>query len=144
MAAIAEIRRYGHAGYYKKQDGSLVSMKDVSVLSLGTGSFTGDITVKQAVSWGQLQWIQHITDIMMKGVSQTTDYEAREVMYKAGEDRPYLRLNINIKDEAYSDMADARPKTLHFLQEEVKHQVTENPEVLDAIKSFLARQKSGM
>jgi patatin-like phospholipase/acyl hydrolase len=142
MAALAEIRRYGHAGYYKKSDGSPVSMKDVSVLSLGTGSYTGEITQQQAVSWGQLQWIQHITDIMMKGVSQTTDYEAREVMYKAGEDRPYLRLTINIKDEAYSDMADARPQTLHYLQEEVKHQITENPEVISVIQNFLDRQKT--
>jgi len=141
MAAIAEIRRFGHAGFYKRADGKPVNMKDISVLSLGTGDYTGEITAKQAVSWGQLQWIQHITDIMMKGVSQTTDYEAREVMYKEGEDRPYLRLTINIKDEAYADMADARPQTLHYLEDEVKKQVTENEEVLKVIKNFLERQQ---
>ncbi len=136
MAAIAEIRRYGDAGYYKKLDGTPVKMEDVNVLSLGTGSYTGTITEKEAVTWGQLEWIQHITDIMMKGVSQTTDYEAKEMMYEEG---PYLRLNIDIKDEAYSDMADARPQTIKYLEDEVKSQVTENADTLTAIQSFLER-----
>ena len=139
MAAIAEIRRYGNAGYYKTKDGGPVNMKDISVLSLGTGSYTGEITQKEAVSWGQLEWIQHITDIMMKGVSQTTDYEAREIMFKVDEDRPYLRLTINIQDEQYSDMADARPQTLQYLEDEVKKQITENPTVISQITNFLSR-----
>lgn len=138
MAAIAEIKRYGHAGFYKTKDGAPVDLNEVSVLSLGTGSYTGEITAKDAVSWGQISWIQHITDIMMKGVSQTTDYEAREVMYKEG---PYLRLTIDIKDEAYSDMADARPVVLNYLENKVKKQITENPEVIKVIQNFLDRQK---
>ncbi len=139
MAAIAEIRRYGNAGYYKKKDGSPVEMKDISVLSLGTGSYNGKISQKEAVSWGQLEWIQHITDIMMKGVSQTTDYESREIMFKKDEDRPYLRLNINILDEKYSDMSDAQPQVIQYLENEVKNQVTENPVMIEAMKNFLAR-----
>lgn len=136
MAAVAEIKRYGHAGFYKKGDGSPVDFSEVRVLSLGTGSYTGKITEKEAVGWGQLQWIQHITDIMMKGVSQTTDYEAREVLYP---DSPYLRLSINIMNEAYSDMADARPQTLQYLENEVKKQVTENPKAIEDIVSWLTR-----
>lgn len=136
MAAIAEIKRYGHAGFYKKADGSGVDFTDIRVLSLGTGSYTGNITRKEAVSWGQFQWIQHITDIMMKGVSQTTDYEAREVLYP---DSPYLRLSINIMDEAYSDMADARKETLDYLENEVKKQVTDNPKAIEDMNSWLTR-----
>jgi RecB family endonuclease NucS len=60
-------------------------------------------------------------------------------MYKENEDRPYLRLTINIQDEQYSDMADARPQTLQYLENEVKKQITENPDVIKAIESFLSR-----
>ena len=62
-------------------------------------------------------------------------------MYKEVEDRPYLRLTINIKDEAYAAMAEARPQTLHYLENEVKNQITENEDVIKVIMNFLERQK---
>jgi patatin-like phospholipase/acyl hydrolase len=136
MAAIAEISKYGLAGFYKKKDGTPVEISDVKVLSLGTGSYNGQITQQEAMSWGQLQWITRITDVMMKGVNQTTDYEASEMMSNYNSNN-YLRLTINIKDKAYSDMADARPATLAYLEKEVKEQITENAEAIDAIKKFL-------
>jgi patatin-like phospholipase/acyl hydrolase len=137
MAAIAEISKYGQAGFYKKADGSKVAFEDIAILSLGTGTYTGSISQRQAVSWGQLQWITCITDIMMRGVNQTTDYEAKEML----SNNQYLRLNISIGDEKYSDMADARPETQNYLKEEVNKQIfldqLKNKSLNDFIKSIL-------
>ncbi len=132
MAAIAEISKYGDKGFYKKSDGSNVSMEDVSVLSLGTGSYMGSITLENAVRWGQLQWIQVITDIMMKGVSQTTDYEAAELTFN----NQYLRLNIKIGEKDYSEMTDSRPQTRDYLIQQTQNQVLNDKTMMEDVDRF--------
>jgi patatin-like phospholipase/acyl hydrolase len=139
MAAIAEISKYGQTGFYKKSDGSKVAFEDISILSLGTGSYTGSISREQAVSWGQLQWITCITDIMMRGVNQTTDYEAKEMI----EANQYLRLSISIGDEKFSDMCDARPETQKYLMEEVDKQIFSNQEKNESLNDFIKSQLIG-
>jgi patatin-like phospholipase/acyl hydrolase len=103
MAAIAEVSRYGDMGFYRKKDGTAVAFDDIRVLSLGTGSFTGTITQSEAVSWGELQWIRRITEVMMKGVNQSTDYESREMVEDPNDPDRYVRLSIDISDERYAD-----------------------------------------
>jgi patatin-like phospholipase/acyl hydrolase len=134
MAALAEITRWGSAGYYKKRDGTTVDNSDVRILSLGTGNYECPITQKEAVSWGQLQWINHITDIMMKGVNKTTNYEVNQMT----DEGKYLRLNIAIMEEKYSDMADASEETRQYLLHQTDVQLINKPEVLDSLKKFLA------
>ena len=133
MAAIAEISKYGSKGYYKKRDGTDVAFDDIRVLSLGTGSYNGTISETEATSWGELQWIQKITDIMMKGVNQTTDYEGSEML----NDGNYLRLTIDIGEEKYSDMSDSSEETRNYLEQAVKDQVTENADNLKSLQQFL-------
>jgi patatin-like phospholipase/acyl hydrolase len=133
MAVIAEVSKYGFHGFYKKKDGTPVKFEDIRILSLGTGMFTGTITETEAVSWGQLQWITRITDIMMRGVNKTTHYEAMEML----DDGKYLRLSIDITEEKYSDMADASESTRQYLENEVARQVTANPNMLDQLTQFL-------
>jgi patatin-like phospholipase/acyl hydrolase len=133
MAAIAEISKYGKAGYYKKKDGSPVAFDDIRILSLGTGTYTGTITNTQAVRWGQLAWIKQITDIMMRGVNQSTDYESSEMLNPGN----YLRLNVEIKDKAFADMADARSETREHLEWETMYQVTVNKEKMELLTAFL-------
>lgn len=135
MAALAEISRYGDQGFYHKKDGSPVMWDEVRVLSLGTGTYDGTISEVEAVSWGQLQWITRITDIMMKGVNRTTDYEATQMMDPGN----YLRLNVTIKEEKYADMADASEATRQYLVHETAAQVTDNTTVVNTIKQFLQR-----
>jgi patatin-like phospholipase/acyl hydrolase len=132
MASIAEISRYGNQGFYKKRDGTNIAFSDIRVLSLGTGSYCGTITEKDAVSWGELQWIQEITDIMMRGVNQTTDYESREMLGIEN----YMRLNINIANEEYSDMTDARESTRDYLEEQVQKQIFDTDQK-QALQKFL-------
>lgn len=134
MASLAELSRYGHAGFYKKKDGSSVAYDDIRILSLGTGTYTGSISEKQATSWGELQWVTRVIDIMMKGVNQSTDYESNEML----DNGKYLRLNIDIKDEKYSDMADASDSTRAYLENEITAQVTGNADVLKLLQQFLA------
>lgn len=133
MAALAEISRYGEMGFYKKKDGSRVKYEEVRLLSLGTGSYDGTITQDEAVRWGQLQWISRITDIMMKGVSRSIDYETVEMMDPA----TYLRLNITLTEERYSHITDCSTETRRYLIGETEKQVNKNPSVQAKLFSFL-------
>lgn len=133
MAALAEISRYGDKDFYKKKDGTPVQYDEVRLLSLGTGGYDGKITEEEAVSWGQLQWITRITDIMMKGMSRSTDYETNEMM----DPGKYLRFNITIGEEKYADMADSSEETLDYLIRETERQVTGNPAAQAKLFQFL-------
>ncbi len=134
MAAIAEVSKYGDDGFYKKRDGTDVAYNDIRVLSLGTGSYNGTITETEAASWGKLQWIEQIPEIMMRGVNQTTDFEANE-MLKPGY---YLRLNIVIEDEKHADMSDATDETRRYLERAVENQITQNAASIQLLQTFLA------
>jgi hypothetical protein len=142
MAAITEISRYGLKGFYRKKDGTSIAFDDIRVLSLGTGSFTGKITEVDAVSWGQLQWIRRITDVMKRGVNQITDYETREMLDVENRPNRYLRLSIDITNERYANMADASEATRNYLEREVVNQVTNNMQKLDLLKQFLNNTSS--
>lgn len=133
MAAFSEISRFGDSDFYKSVHGSEISLSDVYVLSLGTGSYFGSITEVDSVEWGQLQWVTHISDIMMKGVSQCVDFEANEMV----SDGQYLRLNIDIKEEKYSDMTDASIATRDYLLNEVEQQLLNDAEIMKSLDSFL-------
>lgn len=133
MAAYAEIAKWGYGGFYKKGDGSNVDLKDVSILSLGTGSYTGKITQKQAVGWGQLQWVTRITDIMMKGVNKTTHYESNQMVY----DNQYLRAEIDIWNPKDADMTDSKERTRNNLLKLVEEQIIQNTPVMDNIIQFI-------
>lgn len=135
MAAIAEISKHGKAGYYKKKDGSPVAFEDMRILSLGTGTYTGSVTDAQAVRWGKLAWIKQIIEIMMRGVNQSTDYESKEML----DPGKYLRLNVEIYDKQFADMADARPETRNHLEWAVMEQVTGNDDVIAKLKVFLEK-----
>lgn len=133
MAAIAEISKHGKSGYYKKKDGSAVNFDDIRVLSLGAGTYTGSVSDAQAVRWGKLAWIAQIIEIMMRGVNQSTHYESKEML----DDGKYFRLNVNIHDKQFSDMADARPETRQYLEWAVMEQVTGNVACIEKLKEFL-------
>jgi patatin-like phospholipase/acyl hydrolase len=133
MAALAEISRYGSSEFYQQRFALPIAFENVKILSLGTGSYTGTITETEAVRWGELQWISRITDIMMKGVNQSTDYETSEMI---APDK-YLRASINIADKRYADMADARPETFNYLITQTEQQVISNTELMDKMISLV-------
>lgn len=135
MAALAEISKYGNSGFYKTREGKPVQITDVRILSLGTGSYEGTISNEEAASWGQLQWITRITDIMMKGVNKTTHYETGEMMIPGH----YLRLNITIPDQKYTAMDDASPETHAYLLAETERQIFQDAITMQQLSHFLGK-----
>lgn len=126
--AIAEALRLGH------------DVNDISVLSLGTGSFTRPISLQNAQEWGAAQWALPIIDVFFDASSDINDYIGRQVI----EER-YLRLQFNLDRSLTGkplsdDMDDASPENIRNLIE-AANVYMKFPAVQQAVKTFLESQK---
>ncbi len=132
MAAVTEITKF-HEEYGINLDGQEVNMKNVFVLSLGTGSYTGPF--EDALNKGQIFWATRIADVMMRGVNRVTDYQMTELL----DDGNYIRLSIDIKDKKYADMSLADKETSNYLIDQTNMQVINDPTNMHNLKAFLAK-----
>jgi patatin-like phospholipase/acyl hydrolase len=53
---------------------------DFTVVSLGTGTLTRRIPFARARRWGLARWAKPVLDILMDGVSETVDYQLRQLL----------------------------------------------------------------
>jgi patatin-like phospholipase/acyl hydrolase len=97
MCAYADARRF-------EADAKLV------LVSLGTGELQQPIRYEDAKDWGRLAWARPILDVVFDGVSDTTDYELRQVM----EDGTYFRLQTAL-DTGNDEMDDASAANMQAL-----------------------------
>ena len=138
MAALAEVVKnfkYYDSSILKKED---IDFNKIFVLSVGTGTFSASIKDSESARKGELYWAKNISDIMMRGVNKTTDYEMNEIM----EDGNYLRLSINIDNEKHADMSDSSQETMNYLIKATQDQVLSNSEKMSRLAAFI--QKSGL
>ncbi|HEY9652778.1 MAG TPA: patatin-like phospholipase family protein [Coleofasciculaceae cyanobacterium] len=127
--AIAEALRLGY------------KVEDITVLSLGTGSFTREISLKNAREWGAAQWALPIIDVMFDASSDINNYIARQII----EER-YLRLQFELNRSLTGkplndDMDDASPENIRNLIE-ATNVYMRHPTVQQAVKKFLQNQSS--
>ena len=124
--AIAEALRLGH------------EVKDISVLSIGTGSFSREIALKSAQEWGAAQWALPVIDVIFDASSDINDYIAKQIVER------YLRLQFKL-DRSWTgkrlsdDMDDASQENIRNLIE-AADAYTKHPQVQKAIANFLQSQ----
>ena len=73
--------------------------KDMIVLSLGTGEVKKPYYYQEAKDWGYLGWMRPILDIMMSGVSETVDYQLRQIYDAVGVPEQYLRIQPQLQQK---------------------------------------------
>jgi patatin-like phospholipase/acyl hydrolase len=96
MCAYAEARR-------------LFPDEPLLLVSLGTGKLTRPITYEEACGWGQLEWAIPLLSIVFDGVSQTVDYQLRQILGPG-----FCRFQTELRT-ANDDMDDASPANLRAL-----------------------------
>lgn len=75
-------------------------LKDLKVLSLGTGTSNGRrieaATIKQKRNgdWGNLQWIEYLPDLLAESNIQATDYYVQQVLREGGDYKQYHRVQL--------------------------------------------------
>ncbi|TAE71452.1 MAG: patatin [Bacteroidetes bacterium] len=112
LCAYAEARQV-----FKSEDGATISAKELIIFSLGNGGLTKmELDHNKVKNFGLIEWIRPLIDIMMSGVSQTVDYQLKQIYKTESVGSQYIRIEPEL-GHAKSDMGDASPRNLSALQE---------------------------
>ncbi|BAY22630.1 patatin [Calothrix sp. NIES-2100] len=74
-----------------------LQMKDIAILSIGTGQTGEPYQFEQLDKWKPLDWAQHITDIFMEPTSEIDSTICRQIM-GGYESQRYLRLQFDLNE----------------------------------------------
>ena len=70
-----------------------VLASDILLLSIGTGDANASYSYDEAKDWGLASWAKPALDMMMSGVSDTVDYQLKQIFEASGASKQYLRIN---------------------------------------------------
>lgn len=131
LCAYAEARKF-----FKKR------AVQMCILSLGTGSSAKGYSYKEAKDWGLAGWAKPVIDIMMSGVSETVDYQLKQIYEAVGKPKQYLRIQADLTREpdSVSEMDNADRENLQRLDEIGRELADEHDAALDAFVKLLAPQ----
>src|SRR5207247_5826328 len=105
---------------------------DVMMVSLNTEQLNRPIHYEDAKDWGLLGWARPIFNVVLDGVSDTTDYELEQLL---GPDR-HARLQIELIG-ASDDRDDASPENIANLERKARELIGANDAEIDRVCAAL-------
>jgi len=105
---------------------------DALVVSLGTGQLNRPIHHADAKNWGLLGWAKQIFNVVLDGVSDTTDYELEQVLGPEN----HARLQIELIG-ASDDLDDASPENVANLETKARELIAGNDAEIDRVCAAL-------
>lgn len=84
---------------------------DILMVSLGTGELSRGIPYEEAKDWGLINWAKPMLGIVFDGVSNTVDYQLRQLL----SDNRYYRIQSSLA-ELGRGMDDASDENIHQLK----------------------------
>ena len=112
---------------------------DFLVVSLGTGEPTREMPYEEVKGWGLALWAQPILNVVFDGVSDTVDYQLRELLStEEGEARRYFRFQT-VLDIGKDDMDDASATNIAALKTKARQIIDENDAALKGLCTQLAK-----
>ena len=109
---------------------------DFLVVSLGTGEPTREMPYEEVKGWGLALWAQPILNVVFDGVSDTVDYQLRELLRSEGDDKRYYRFQTKL-DPGMHDMDDASAPNIQSLKTKAKEIISKDDADLGALCSQL-------
>ncbi len=85
---------------------------DILMLSLGTGELNRCIPYDEAKDWGLMKWAKPILSTVFSGVSETVDYQLRQILT----DDRYYRMQASLAQLGSDAMDDASEENIHELK----------------------------
>ncbi|MEB3283138.1 MAG: patatin-like phospholipase family protein [Lyngbya sp.] len=73
--------------------------KEMIILSLGTGDVKRNYPYNRAKNWGQIEWLIPLFDIIMTSVSETVDYQMKQIFDAIEKHDQYLRISPILKNQ---------------------------------------------
>jgi uncharacterized protein len=93
-----------------------LTVRDVKILSLGTGENNKLYENKKIRRWGLIEWAKPSIDMMMNSSNKVTDYEMSKLYHSFNVPNQYLRINPSINSEL-SVLDDGSHKNMKNLKE---------------------------
>jgi patatin-like phospholipase/acyl hydrolase len=110
MCAYVEARKILDA-----QGLGLPAETELLMVSLGTGQLTDHLRYEKAKGWGLLEWARPLIDVVFDGVSDTVDFQLKELLPRRDGLRRYYRFQTELGD--VSDALDnAEPENVRDLK----------------------------
>jgi patatin-like phospholipase/acyl hydrolase len=116
-----------------------LDVKDLLVLSLGTGEVNKSYHYSEAKNWGKIGWVGPVLDIMMSGVAETVDYQLKKLFESADCATQYLRLQVDLQDFSNVDSAmdNASEDNMNALKRAGQTLALNSDKELDALAKLL-------
>ena len=130
LTAIAEVLKHG--GFYSMRT-QFIDLKDIYLLSLGTGHTPQEITFEMSSTWGAINWVRPLMNIMMDGVSKATHYKVKQFL----PDNQYLRVDFDLSNKEFSKMDNSSQEALDYLLKIHQNQVIEDKELIGKLGDFM-------
>lgn len=134
LGALIEVLGNLNYKYYKIIEE--ITLKDICILSLGTGQSDKVLNSYKSQKWGQLNWIKPIIDLTTNGPVKVIHNQMETIFQMFGTPDNYLRVNVDIK-EKYSEMSDSRKIASDYLISETKSQILNNDTLKLKLDYFL-------
>lgn len=106
------------------------------MVSLGTGELTRPLPYTKARGWGLVEWAVPILNVVFDGVSDTVDYQLRQLLPP----KSYYRFQVRL-DEGNDDLDDASQDNIHALRREAEKLIRENDKALTELCKQLVKAK---
>lgn len=116
LCAYAEARQIFESGVEERRVAKkFASAAEMFILSIGTGTIKVPYEYEKAKGWGLAGWARPVIDIMMSGVSDTVDFQLKQIFDAVGHPENYIRIMPDLL-EASEDMSDASPENISCLK----------------------------
>lgn len=110
---------------------------DFLVVSLGTGELTVTLDYSKIKDWGLLQWARPMFNIVSDGVSDTVDYQLKELLSPEDGPQRYYRFQAVLsalgKRDRGNRIDDASDENINFLKLIASKTIEENEQALSQL-----------
>ncbi|HUI44516.1 MAG TPA: patatin-like phospholipase family protein [Nitrospirota bacterium] len=103
--------------------------EDLIMVSIGTGQLSRTLPYPLVQDWGILQWAKPALDVVFDGVSDTIDYQLRQLLPT---DR-YYRFQVSLEIMGSDDMDDTSAQNLHELKTIAEELISKEGQTLDRL-----------
>ncbi|MCC5640488.1 patatin-like phospholipase family protein [Nostoc sp. CHAB 5844] len=117
----------------QKPDKQPLTINDVLVVSLGTGSLNRRYSYDQAVNWGLIQWVEPMLSITLDGNSESVACQLEQLLPQAdGYPKQYYRFQRQLT-KANDNMDDTSPENIERLITLAKQIIEQRDSELDEL-----------
>ncbi|HLB46058.1 MAG TPA: patatin-like phospholipase family protein, partial [Anaerolineales bacterium] len=114
--------------------------ENILVVSLGAGDLTRPLPYAEAKEWGLAQWLAPLFSLVMDGMSDSVDYQMRQLMPSVkDEPRSYYRFQATLT-EGSDDIDDATRTNIRVLKMITQDLISTNTNAIDELCSQLTAE----